>query len=240
MNEVSESRSVVSDSLQPHGLYSPWNSPGQNTRVGSLSLLQRIITTQGSNPGIKPRSPALQVDSLQAEPQGKSNTGVGNLSLLQGIFQTQELKQGLLPYRRILYQLSYQEKPIPKMIPSNCSHDKMIVTNTLWLIFHFKSKYTHHLFSTDTKLYPISTIVLLFSKKNKQKKNPWQFFSSFLPMKVSKYLLSLICHTSLPWLLLNFWNNTYILHNIYILHTLKNFIHICIFVYLLITQWRNN
>ena len=36
----SESRSVVSDSLQSHGLYSPWNSPGQNIGVGSLSLLQ--------------------------------------------------------------------------------------------------------------------------------------------------------------------------------------------------------
>ena len=35
-----ESRSVVSDSLRLHGLYSPWNSPGQNTGVGSLSLLQ--------------------------------------------------------------------------------------------------------------------------------------------------------------------------------------------------------
>ena len=34
----SESRSVMSDSLQPHELYSPWNSPGQNTRVGSFSL----------------------------------------------------------------------------------------------------------------------------------------------------------------------------------------------------------
>ena len=48
----SESRSVVSDSLQPHGLYSPWNSPGQNTGVGSLSLLQGIFSTQGSNPGL--------------------------------------------------------------------------------------------------------------------------------------------------------------------------------------------
>ena len=48
----SESCSVVSDSLQPHGLYSPWNSPGQNTRVGSLSLLQEIFPTQGSNPGL--------------------------------------------------------------------------------------------------------------------------------------------------------------------------------------------
>ena len=46
-----ESHSVVSDSLR-HGLYSPWNSPGQNTGVGSLSLLQGIFPTQGLNPGI--------------------------------------------------------------------------------------------------------------------------------------------------------------------------------------------
>ena len=42
----------MSDSLRPHGLYSPWNSPGQNTGVGSLSLLQGIFPTQGSNPGL--------------------------------------------------------------------------------------------------------------------------------------------------------------------------------------------
>ena len=46
----SESRSVVSDSLQHHGLYSPWNSPGQNTGEGSPSLLQGIFPTQRSNP----------------------------------------------------------------------------------------------------------------------------------------------------------------------------------------------
>ena len=39
----SASRSVGSDSLQPHRLYSPWNSPGQNIAVGSLSLLQEIF-----------------------------------------------------------------------------------------------------------------------------------------------------------------------------------------------------
>ena len=48
----SESRSVMSSSLQPHGLCSPWDSPGQNTGVGSLSLLQGIFPTQGSNPGL--------------------------------------------------------------------------------------------------------------------------------------------------------------------------------------------
>ena len=35
----SESCSVMFNSSQPHGLYSPWDSPGQNTGVGSLSLL---------------------------------------------------------------------------------------------------------------------------------------------------------------------------------------------------------
>ena len=41
-----------SDSLRPHELYGAWNSPGQNTRVGSLSLFQGIFPTQGSNPGL--------------------------------------------------------------------------------------------------------------------------------------------------------------------------------------------
>ena len=48
----SENCSVVSNSLRLHGLYSPWNSPGQNTRVGSLSLLQGIFPTQGLSPGL--------------------------------------------------------------------------------------------------------------------------------------------------------------------------------------------
>ena len=48
----SESCSVVSDFLRPHGLYSPWNSPGKNIGVGSLSLLQGIFPTQGSDLGL--------------------------------------------------------------------------------------------------------------------------------------------------------------------------------------------
>ena len=67
-----ESLSVVSDSLQLHGLYSPWNSPGQNTEVW-VAFPFRGSSQPGDlpNPEIKPRSPALQVDSLPAEPQGK-------------------------------------------------------------------------------------------------------------------------------------------------------------------------
>ena len=59
----SESLSVMSNTLQPHELYSPWNSPGQNTGVGSLSLLQGNLP----DPGIEPGSPTLQVDSLPTE-----------------------------------------------------------------------------------------------------------------------------------------------------------------------------
>ena len=56
--------------------HSPWNSPSQNTRVGSRSLLQEDLP----NSGIEPRSPTWQADSLSAEPSGKpKNTGVGSL-----------------------------------------------------------------------------------------------------------------------------------------------------------------
>ena len=80
MESESESRSVVSDSLQPDGVYSPWNFPDQNTGVGILSLLQEIFLTQGSR---------FAGRFLTAEPQGKpKNTGVGSLSLLQWIFPT--------------------------------------------------------------------------------------------------------------------------------------------------------
>ena len=48
----SESHSVVSNSLLPHQLYSPWNSAGHSIGLGSLSLLQEVFLTQGLNPGL--------------------------------------------------------------------------------------------------------------------------------------------------------------------------------------------
>ena len=61
------------------------------------------------DPGIEVRPPALQADSLPAEPQRKlKNAGEGSLSLLQWIVPTQVLNWGLLHCRQILYQLSYQ------------------------------------------------------------------------------------------------------------------------------------
>ena len=58
----------MSDSLRSHGLYSPWHSPGQNTRVGSLSLLQGIFPTQGSNPGLPHCGQILYQLSHRASP----------------------------------------------------------------------------------------------------------------------------------------------------------------------------
>ena len=67
------------------------------------------------DPGINPRSPALQEDSLPSEPSEKpKNTGMSSLSLLQGNFPTQELNRGLLHCRWILYQLSYLGSPTIK------------------------------------------------------------------------------------------------------------------------------
>ena len=99
----------------PSGSSVHGDSPGKNTGLGCHALLQGIF-----HPGIEPRSPTLQVDSLPSEPPEKPmNTGVRSLSLLQGIFLTQELNQGFLHGRQILYQLSYQGSPVVKNPSSN-------------------------------------------------------------------------------------------------------------------------
>ena len=64
----SERCSVMSNSLWPHGLYCPWNFPGQNTAVGSLPLLQGIFLTQGSNPGLLHRRQILYQLSHKGSP----------------------------------------------------------------------------------------------------------------------------------------------------------------------------
>ena len=73
----SESFSVVFDSLWPHGLYSPWNSLGQNTGEGSLAFLQGIFPTQGSNPGL----PHCRWVLYQLSYQGSSPLRFGRFTL---------------------------------------------------------------------------------------------------------------------------------------------------------------
>ena len=103
-----ESRSVVSDSLGPHGLYSSWNSPGQNAGVGSLSLLQVIFPTQGSNPSLlhwqagslplaSPGKPYLRMSFGSAGKESACN--VGDLGSIPGL--------GRSPGERNGYPLQY-------------------------------------------------------------------------------------------------------------------------------------
>ena len=57
----------MSDSLRPHGLYSPWNT-GKNTGVGSRALLQGIFPAQGSNAGLQHYRRILYQLSHQGSP----------------------------------------------------------------------------------------------------------------------------------------------------------------------------
>ena len=88
------SHSVMSDSLRPHGparLLCPWGFSRQEYWDG----LSCPPPGNLPNPGIKPRSPALEVDSLLSESPGKpTNTEMGSLSLLQGNLPDSGIKAG--------------------------------------------------------------------------------------------------------------------------------------------------
>ena len=95
---------VASHSLLPHRQCSPWNSPGQDTGVGSLFLPQGTSQTRD-----RTEVSHIKRGFFTRWASGKpKNTGVGSLFLLQWIFLTQESNLGLLNCRWILYQLSYQ------------------------------------------------------------------------------------------------------------------------------------
>ena len=111
------------------------------------------------HPGIEPRSPALQKDSLLSKPPGKpKNTGVGSLPLLQENFLTQELNQCLLHCRQILYQLGYPGIPMDeprhyhtkwskldaeRQIPYDITHKWNLKVNLFTNQTHRHSKWTH-------------------------------------------------------------------------------------------------
>ena len=101
----SESWSVMSNSLQPHRLYSSWNSPGQNTGVGSLSLLQGIFPTQGLNPGF------LHCRQILYQLSHKGSPRIPEW-VTYPFSRGSSWPRNLLHCRQILYQLSYQESPL--------------------------------------------------------------------------------------------------------------------------------
>ena len=108
------SHSEMSDSLQSHGLQpARLLYPQRLSRQEYRSGLPCPPPGDLPNPRTEPRSPTFQAIYLLSEPLGMpKNTGVAGLSLIQGIFQTQESNLGLLHCRRILYQLSYQGRPM--------------------------------------------------------------------------------------------------------------------------------
>ena len=108
----SESRSVVSNCWGRHGLYTPWNSPGQNTGVGSCFLLQGIFPTQESNPGLPHRGRILYQLSHKGSPRIPEWVAC---PYSRGNLPTQGSNRGLLDCRRILYQASYEGSPNPRV-----------------------------------------------------------------------------------------------------------------------------
>ena len=106
-NRKSESRSIVSDSLRPHGVYGPWNSPGQITGVGSLSLLQGIFPTQVSHiAGRFFTSWATYVKNLPAMQQ-MQETRVRDLG------RENPLEEGMATHSRILaWRIPWTEEPV--------------------------------------------------------------------------------------------------------------------------------
>ena len=125
----SESCSVVSDSLRPHGLYSPWNSPGQNTGVGSLSLLQGIFPIQESNQGLLHCRRILYQPSYQGSPSFRIDWFYlfAVQGTLKSLLQHHILKASILWHLAFfMVQLSHLYMTFPK-VWKNHSFDYMVI-----------------------------------------------------------------------------------------------------------------
>ena len=110
---VCESHSVMSDSLQPRGLQParllyPWNSPGQNTGVGSYSVFQGIFPIQGLNPGLPHCRQILYQIWYQGSP--RILEWVAH-SFSSGISQSRNRTRVSCILGKHFYQLSCQGRP---------------------------------------------------------------------------------------------------------------------------------
>ena len=124
------SPSVTSDSLQPFGLYpvrllSLWDSPSKTIGVGCHALLQGIFLDPG--PGMEPLSPvapALQVDSLPAEPLGKPHVTSSALHMVNS--------STLLSYKNFLSYARRQWHPTPVLLPGKFHGRRSLVGCSPW------------------------------------------------------------------------------------------------------------
>ena len=118
----------------------PGSSVHGSLQARTLEWVAMPSSRASSKPGIEPRSPPLQADSLLSYLPGKpKNTGVGSLSLCHGIFPTQESNWGLQHCRWILYQLSYQGSPL--LIPMKVSLLLLIPYVLFFSFFFFKTMF---------------------------------------------------------------------------------------------------
>ena len=121
----------MSDSLQIHELYPtrllwPWNSPGNDTRVGCHFLLQRVFPNQGLNPGFLHFRQILYSLSHQRRPNGPllfkhqdiwAYLGISchhtqGLTLTKSLGWEDPLEEGIVSHSSILaWRISWTEKP---------------------------------------------------------------------------------------------------------------------------------
>ena len=101
-----ESHSVLSDSLRRHGLYSLWNSPGQNTGVGPF-----LSSGDLSDPGIEPGLLLCRRVLYQLSHKGSPRKLDWVAYHFSRASSNPGIEPGLLHCRWILYQLSYQGSP---------------------------------------------------------------------------------------------------------------------------------
>ena len=150
-----ESCSVVSNSLQPHGLYNPLILQARLLEWVALSF-SRGSSQISDRTQISHIAGRFFISWATGKPK---NTGVGSPSLLQQIFPTQELTQGVLHCRQILYQLSYEgslepgiidprSPPSPSSSPSphRCLHHHHSIFTSIRKLLIMGHSYIHYLF----------------------------------------------------------------------------------------------
>ena len=138
-NYWNESHSIMSNSLWPHGLYSPWNSPGQNTGMGSPSPFPGDL----SNPGMEPRSPAIQGDSAPAEPPGRSESLLNLRSTLtQGCITVSRAAayRAHLGFMGSIWSRQARGQAQKRMVPWSPESFLYVNPTSLELIFFFLSR----------------------------------------------------------------------------------------------------
>ena len=132
----STSHSVISNSLQIHRLYNLWNSPSQNTGVGSLSLLQGMLPTHGWNPGL----PHCRQILYQVSHKGTPRFFIRWATRVTYPFSSRSLDPGIqpgspslqadsLPTELLGKTWASREAPKTQLLLSHFSHVQLCVTS---------------------------------------------------------------------------------------------------------------